>query len=99
MQAELLRLTGEALLLANPGDSPNAERSFKSAIEVAAGQSAKLFKLRATISLARLFAKQPRRDEARMMLADTYHSFTEGFDTEPLRGAKALLDQLSGNNQ
>ena len=95
MQAELWRLTGEALLLANPGDTPNAERSFRSAIEVAAGQRAKLFELRATTSLARLFAKENRRDEARAMLADTYGWFTEGFDTEPLRNAKALLDELS----
>jgi len=95
MQAELWRLTGEALLLANPGDTPNAEQSFRLAIEVAAGQSAKLFELCAATSLARLFAKQNRRDEARTMLADTYNWFTEGFDTMPLRDAKALLDELS----
>jgi predicted ATPase len=51
--------------------------------------------LRATISLARLLAKQGRRDEARAMLADIYGWFTEGFDTADLKEAKALLDQLS----
>jgi len=30
------------------------------------------------------------------MLADICNQFTEGFDTADLRGAKALLDQLSG---
>jgi len=52
--------------------------------------------LRATMSLARLLAKQGRRDEARAMLADIYNWFTEGFDTADLRDAKALLDHLCG---
>jgi predicted ATPase len=51
--------------------------------------------LRATTSLARLLAKQGRRDEARAMLAKIYGWFTEGFDTADLKDAKALLDQLS----
>jgi hypothetical protein len=34
-------------------------------------------------------------DEARMMLANIYGWFTEGFDTADLRDAKALLDQLN----
>ena len=52
--------------------------------------------LRASMSLARLLAKQGRRDEARAMLADIYGWFTEGFDTRDLKDAKALLDELSG---
>ncbi len=36
-----------------------------------------------------------RRDEARMMLAEIYSWFTEGFDTADLIDAKALLDELS----
>jgi hypothetical protein len=36
-----------------------------------------------------------RRDEAHAMLGDIYDWFTEGFDTEPLKDAKALLDQLN----
>ncbi len=47
------------------------------------------------MSLARLLAKQGRRDEARSMLTDIYHWFTEGFDTADLRDAKVLLDELS----
>ena len=50
--------------------------------------------MRATTSLARLLAKQGKRDEARAMLADIYGWFTEGFDTVDLREAKALLDEL-----
>jgi predicted ATPase len=51
--------------------------------------------LRATTSLARLLAKQGRRDEARSILAEIYGWFTEGFDTLNLKDAKALLDELN----
>jgi predicted ATPase len=51
--------------------------------------------VRTTVSLARLLAKQGRRDEARAMLADVYGWFTEGFDTLDLKEAKALLDKLN----
>ena len=56
---------------------------------------AKAWELRATMSLARLLAKQGRRDEARAMLAEIYDWFTEGFDTADLKDAKALLDELN----
>ncbi len=47
------------------------------------------------MSLARLLAKRGQRDEARMMLAEIYNWFTEGFDTADLKDAKALLEELS----
>ena len=50
--------------------------------------------LHASTSLARLLAKQGRREEARAMLAEIYDWFTEGFDTADLKDAKALLDEL-----
>jgi len=57
-------------------------------------QGAKLFELRATVSLARLLRDTNRRNEARAMLTDIYNWFTEGFDTANLKDAKALLDEL-----
>jgi hypothetical protein len=48
------------------------------------------------MSLARLLAKQGRREEAHTMLAMIYGWFTEGFDTADLKDAKALLVQLTG---
>ena len=74
----------------------SAEACFRKAIEIAGQHGAKWFELRATTSLARLLAKQGRRDEARAMLADIYGWFTEGFDTADLKDAKALLDELGG---
>src|SRR5208283_525283 len=96
MEAELWRLSGEALLVQDEGNYPEAERSFRSAIEAARRQSAKLFELRATTTLARLLEKQGKRDEACAMLADIYNWFTEGFDTADLKDAKALLEELGG---
>jgi hypothetical protein len=46
------------------------------------------------MSLARMRRLQGHRDEARVMLAEIYNWFTEGFDTPDLKDAKALLDQL-----
>ena len=57
---------------------------------------AKSLELRATMSLARLLAKQRRRDEARATLAEIYGWFTEGLDTRDLKDAKSLLDELAG---
>ena len=45
-------------------------------------------------AIARLLAQQGKRDEARVMLAEIYKWFTEGFDTAGLKDAKALLDKL-----
>jgi predicted ATPase len=65
-----------------------------SAINVAQLQNAKSLELRATTTLARLLARQNRRDEARTMLTAIYNWFTEGFDTTALKDSRSLLDQL-----
>jgi predicted ATPase len=91
----LYRLKGELLLLQNSSGATEAESCFREAIKIAQRQQAKSWELRATMSLARLLAKARRRDEARAMLADIYHWFTEGFDTADLKDAKALLDELN----
>jgi class 3 adenylate cyclase/tetratricopeptide (TPR) repeat protein len=92
----LHRVKGELLLLRNPPDVTEAKRCFHTAIEIARRQRARMEELRATTSLARLLAKQGKRDEARTMLAEIYGWFTEGFDTADLKDATALLDELSG---
>jgi class 3 adenylate cyclase/tetratricopeptide (TPR) repeat protein len=92
-EPELHRLNGELMLLAG-NVSGEPESSFRRAIEIARGQGAKWYELRATNGLARLLRHTNRRDEARAMLAEIYNWFTEGFDTADLRDAKALLDEL-----
>ncbi len=92
-EAEVHRMRGEVLMIEdNPGE---AEASFRRALEVARGQRARLWELRAARSLARLWRDQRRRVEARDLLAPVYNWFTEGFDTPVLKDAKALLDELA----
>jgi tetratricopeptide (TPR) repeat protein len=91
---ELHRVKGELLLIQVPSDEAEAERCFRTAIDMAHGQKARLFELRATVSLARLLKRQGKTEEARKMLAEIYNWFTEGFDTADLNDAKALLDEL-----
>jgi len=94
-EAEANRLKGELLLKKNDSNVVEARSCYERAIEIARKQSAKSWELRATTSLARLLAKQGRRDDARAMLGEIYGWFTEGFDTADLKDAKALLDELS----
>jgi tetratricopeptide (TPR) repeat protein len=93
-EAEVYRIKGEGILMRDSSDTAEAENCFRKAIEIARGQSAKWWELRATVSLARLLRDTNRSDEACAMLAEIYNWFTEGFDTADLKDAKALLDQL-----
>jgi predicted ATPase len=52
------------------------------------------WELRATVSLARLLAREGHSAEAYTMLTEIYNRFTEGFNTADLKDAKALLDEL-----
>ena len=96
--AHLYRLHGELLLMSDSATAADAETSFRAAIRRASTQRAKYAELCATTSLARLLAKQDKRDEARTMLAEIYGWFTEGFETADLKDAKALLDELTALN-
>jgi predicted ATPase len=58
-------------------------------------QEAKLWELRAAVSLAQLRRDQGRPADARELLAPVYAWFTEGFHTPDLKEAKALLDELT----
>jgi predicted ATPase len=94
-EAELHRLEGELRLRLDPRDEQRAEASFRRALEIARVQEAKSWELRAATSLARLWAEQRRRGEARELLAPVYGWFAEGFDTADLKDANTLLGELS----
>lgn len=91
-QAETLRLCGDLLLAT--GDPAAAEASYLEALALACRQSAKLWELRASTSLARLWRDQGNRTAAHELLAPVQGWFTEGFGTPDLKEAKALLDEL-----
>ncbi len=94
VEPELYRVKGELLLMRDPPDEAEAERCFRTAIDIARRQKARFYELRTTASLARLLKRQGKRDEARAMLAEIYNWFTEGFEFADLKDAKALLDGL-----
>jgi predicted ATPase len=94
--AELHRVKGELLLLETADQSvAAAEACFFRALDIARRQGALFWQLRAALSLARLRVRQGRRDDARQFLAPVYDQFTEGFETTDLRGARAILENLS----
>ena len=90
--AELYRNKGQLLL--RQGHPEAAEELYRKALGIAAEQEAKLWELRAAVSLARLRREQGRYPEARDLLAPVYDWFTEGFGTPDLKEAKSLLDEL-----
>ncbi len=92
LAAELYRHKGWLLL--RRGQPEAAEDSYREALSIAAEQEAKLWELRACVSLARLRRDQGRPAEARDLVAPIYGWFTEGFDTPDLKEAKVLLDDL-----
>jgi predicted ATPase len=93
LAAELYRHKGQ--LLQRQGHSEAAEELYRNALSIAQEQGAKLWELRAAVSLARLCCDQGRRRaEARDLLAPVYGWFTEGFNTPDLKEAKALLEEL-----
>jgi DNA-binding winged helix-turn-helix (wHTH) protein/predicted ATPase len=101
-EAEIYRLQGELLLRQAMGGSdspfkppPEAEACLHQAVEVARRQEAKSLELRAAMSLGRLWQQQGQRREARLLLADIYNWFTEGFETADLQEAKVLLEGLA----
>lgn len=90
-EAELHRLCGALRLAQRPGDSTSAEACFLQALHVARTQQARSLELRAATSLARLWQRQGRGQEADAVLRPVYEWFTEGFDTADLRDAAAVL--------
>jgi predicted ATPase/DNA-binding winged helix-turn-helix (wHTH) protein len=90
--SELLRIKGEVLLRELRDRAMfEAEACFHEALQLAHQQEALSWELRAALSLARLKIKQGNCADARMVLAPIYDQFTEGFTTEDLSNARALV--------
>src|SRR4029077_19004975 len=68
----LHHVKGDLLLAQNPSEGAEAERSFRTAIEIARRQNARMAELRSTTSLARQIAKQGRRDAGPGEVAPIY---------------------------
>jgi predicted ATPase len=94
LMPEALRIKGEILLVGQANAEARAADCFARAKELASGQGALAWELRAATNLARLLHDQGRSEEARDTLQPVYRRFTEGFATADLRLAKALLDAI-----
>ena len=92
-EAELHRQKGRLLLQQEHAEA--AEEHYREALSIAVEQEAKLWELRAAVSLARLYRYQGRPTEARDLLVRVHGLFTEGFEIPDLNQAKALLDELA----
>ncbi len=92
--AELLRVSGELVLLQGGSGAAAAEHYFRQALKWARRQGARSWELRAATSLAQWLRSQGRAAEALALLQPIYGRFTEGFDTADLKAAKAVLVAL-----
>ncbi len=88
-ESELNRLRGEIQL--TQGEAAMGEASLRRAIEIARGQQAKMFELRAAISLARFLRDQGRIEEVTLLLQPLNEWFEEGRDLPELREMCAII--------
>lgn len=91
--AELHRTRAGLLLQMQNTDM--AEQSYRKALEVAQEQGARMWALRAACDLAQMLREHGRQAEAHDLLGPIHGWFSEGFDVNDLRRAKALLQGLS----
>jgi predicted ATPase len=91
-EAELHRLRGEWLF--SVGRADEAHAALDRALALARSEQAKLWEVRASITLGSLWREEGKRSEARDLLMPVYEWFTEGFDTLDLKEAKELLETL-----
>lgn len=91
---EQIRVRAEALLRLRPPQETLAEAAFLESIDLARSQSTLFLELKSALSLARLWQRQGKGQQAWSLLAPVYARFTEGFDLPALKAARQLLLEL-----
>lgn len=94
IEADVYLAEGEVLRAAGGKQRELAEAAFGGALEVARGQGAKSWELRAATALAGLWAEEGRSEEGAALLAPVLEWFTEGRDTADRKQAAELLATL-----
>lgn len=89
---EILRVKAEHLLAADPSSPTHAQTVLLQSLNIAKSQRALSWELRTATSLAELWMKQGRAQDAKAVLTPIYGRFTEGLDTTDVRKARAVLD-------
>jgi predicted ATPase len=91
-EAELHRMKGELVL--SGGDRRHGEACFLHALAIARQHGAKVWELRAAVSVARVWVEDGERKKAYALLAPVYGWFIEGLNGSDLYEARTLLDTL-----
>jgi len=93
--AEAQRVKGKILQAGSSADRRDIECCFKAALEIAHGQRAKFWELRATCDLARLWSVEGRKSAAKKLISKIYDEFSdEDADVPDLKEAKRLMNKL-----
>ena len=95
----LFRRKGEILLQRDPANPAPAEHAFQTAIEIARRQRSRSFRLRAALSLARLYQSTARPAEALAVLAPALEGFSPTPELPEIAEAQALLAALAESDE
>jgi predicted ATPase len=93
--ADMHRVRADLLLRQSAANRDEAEREFRTALDVARSQGSRMLSLRAATALATLLGESRRRGEALELLRPAYAAIPEGHDTADLVAARKTLDALS----
>jgi predicted ATPase len=91
----LHRMRGEILLKRDPDNRAPAEDAFLTALSIAEQQSARLYGLRAALSLAKLYQSTARPVDAHAVLAPALEGFASTPEMPEIAEAQALLAELA----
>jgi class 3 adenylate cyclase/ABC-type transport system involved in cytochrome c biogenesis ATPase subunit/tetratricopeptide (TPR) repeat protein len=91
IEPEVLRQRGNLMLKCKPADLREAECAFQRAMDVARGQNARTFELRAALQLAQLYHIVGRHTAAREVLTPLLLSFKAEPDLPEVKRAELLL--------
>jgi len=94
MDSFLHRIRGEILWKRDTANTAPAEEAFLTAIAIAQQQKAKSFKLRAALSLGRLYQSTGRPADAHAILAPALEGFSSTPEFPEIEEAQALLEVL-----
>ena len=92
--AEVLRTKASILLSTGRAKNDEIESILLESLEIARRQQARCWELRTSCDLSRLWQRRGRNREALRLLQSVFDQFTEGFDAQDLKDARALLRSL-----
>ena len=92
---EAHRVRGDMLFKRDPENPAAAERSLQTAIAIACEQGSRAFRLRAALSLAKLYQSTGRPVEAHAVLAPALEGFAPTSKMPEIAEAMSLLPRLA----